>query len=291
MLKHRHMKRYVNILSLTATVALLPLLAGCGKNHDNTAEQAQVQSTKRERNSIKEGNAQYAEQHYADAEISYKKALEENPDNATAQFNLASAYLKQRGNDIANKADSLVRTADAMLAKVASQPDVKLAESSFYDRGNIAYKAEDYASAIEMYKNALRRNPDNNQARENLRLAQLKKQEQDQQNQDQNKDKQDQNQDQNKDHNQDQQQNQDQQDNKQDQDKDKDKDQNQQNSPDQNKDQQQQQKQQQGGLSDASAQQILKAMEDKENGTRQKVELMKQGEEKRANRRTTDKPW
>ena len=56
-------------------------------------------------------------------------------------------------------------------------------------------------------------------------------------------------------------------------------------------DKQQEQKQQQGGLSDASAQQILKAMEDKENGTRQKVELMKQGEEKRANRRTTDKPW
>ena len=53
----------------------------------------------------------------------------------------------------------------------------------------------------------------------------------------------------------------------------------------------QEQKQQQGGLSEASAQQILKAMEDKENGTRQKVELMKQNEEKRANRRTTDKPW
>jgi len=32
-------------------------------------------------------------------------------------------------------------------------------------------------------------------------------------------------------------------------------------------------------------------MEDKENGTRQKVELMKQNEEKRANRRTTAKPW
>ena len=67
--------------------------------------------------------------------------------------------------------------------------------------------------------------------------------------------------------------------------------QNQQNKQDQSQDKQQPQQQQQGGLSDASAQQILKAMEDKENGTRQKVELMKQGEEKRANRRTTDKPW
>jgi len=275
------MKLKLHISPFAALLCVSVLLTGCGNS-----ESASLQSTKRERNSIKEGNSQYANQHYADAEIAYKKALEENPDNATAQFNLASSYLKQRGNDIANKADSLVRTADAMFAKVASQPDVKLAEKSFYDRGNIAYKAEDYASAIEMYKHALRRNPDNNQARENLRLAQLKKQEQDKQNQEQNQNKdQNKNQDQNKD----QQQNQDQ--DKQDkQDKEQDKQQNQQNSPEQNN-KNEQQKQQQGGLSDASAQQILKAMEDKENGTRQKVELMKQGEEKRANRRTTDKPW
>lgn len=257
----------------------------CSCSHDETA----LQSTKRERNAIKDGNKLYVDKRYAEAEVAYKKALEENPDNATAQFNLASSYLKQRGEDLTNKEDSLIRTADAMLAKVAHNE--KLAEPSFYDRGNIAYKAEDYASAIEMYKNALRRNPENNQARENLRLAQLKKQEQDQ-NQDQNQqnqDQQDQNQDQ-QDKNQNDQQNQQDQQN---QDQNKDKQQNDQNKQDQNQQDKkdQEQKQQQGGLSEASAQQILKAMEDKENGTRQKVELMKQNEEKRANRRTTDKPW
>ena len=257
----------------------------CSCSHDETA----VQSTKRERNAIKEGNKLYVDKRYAEAEVAYKKALEENPDNATAQFNLASSYLKQRGEDLTNKEDSLIRTADAMLAKVAQNE--KLAEPSFYDRGNIAYKAEDYASAIEMYKNALRRNPENNQARENLRLAQLKKQELDQ-NQDQNQqnqNQQDQNQDQ-QDKNQNDQQNQQDQQN---QDQNKDKQQNDQNKQDQNQQDKkdQEQKQQQGGLSEASAQQILKAMEDKENGTRQKVELMKQNEEKRANRRTTDKPW
>lgn len=254
-----------------ALVLSASVLTGCGNK--NEQPQQQVQSTKRERNSIKEGNKLYGDKRYAEAEVAYKKALEENPDNATAQFNLASTYLKQRGEDLTNKGDSLIRTADAMLAKVSQ--DAKLAEPSFYDRGNVAYKAEDYASAIEMYKNALRRNPENNQARENLRMAQLKKQEQDQQNQNQNDDQQ--NQDKNQ---QDQNKNQDQQNeqNKQDQ-----------NKQDQNKEKEQ--KQQQGGLSDASAQQILKAMEDKENGTRQKVELMKQNEEKRANRRTTDKPW
>ena len=277
------MKRITYILTCLLLAGGMALTCSC--SHDETA----VQSTKRERNAIKEGNKLYVDKRYAEAEVAYKKALEENPDNATAQFNLASSYLKQRGEDLTNKEDSLIRTADAMLAKVAQNE--KLAEPSFYDRGNIAYKAEDYASAIEMYKNALRRNPENNQARENLRLAQLKKQEQDQ-NQDQNQqnqNQQDQNQDQ-QDKNQNDQQNQQDQQN---QDQNKDKQQNDQNKQDQNQQDKkdQAQKQQQGGLSEASAQQILKAMEDKENGTRQKVELMKQNEEKRANRRTTDKPW
>lgn len=279
---------------ITGMVAAFAVALGCVLTtgcHSDEKDNAVV-STKRERNSIKEGNELYAKQRYAESEVAYKKALEENPENPTAQFNLASAYLKQRGEDLANKGDSLIRTADAMLAKIAQSPDRNLAESAAYDRGNVAYKGEDYAAAIEHYKNALRRNPENNQARENLRLAQLKKQEQDQQNQDQNKDQdKDQQQDQNQDQKQDQKQNQDQQqqqDKQQEQDK---QEQNQQNKQDQQQQQEKEQKQQQGGLSDASAQQILKAMEDKENGTRQKVELMKQGEEKRANRRTTDKPW
>ena len=279
------MKLIPNI-SIYSLGAFLLMLTACGSNAENG-----VHSTKRERNSIKEGNAHFTQQRYADAEISYKKALEENPDNATAQFNLASSYIKQRGNDVANKADSLIRTADAILTSVSGQQNIQLAQKAYYDRGNLAYKAEDYAAAIEHYKNALRRNPDDDMARENLRLAQLKKQEQDKnQDQNQNQDNQQQNQDQNQDK-QDQKQNEDQhnQDNKQDKNNQQDQ-QNQQNSPQQDQ-KDKEQKQQQGGLSDASAQQILKAMEDKENGTRQKVELMKQGEEKRANRRTTDKPW
>lgn len=285
------MKQLLNIMALlTLCMAMSATITSCRDNDANS----EVPSTKRERNSIKEGNDLYEKKRYAEAEVSYKKALEENQENATAQFNLASTYLKQRGEDLTNKEDSLIKTADSMLAKVSQTPNAKLSENAFYDRGNVAYKAEDYASAIEHYKNALRRNPDNDMARQNLRLAQLKKQEQEQdqnqqnqnQNQDQDQDK-DQNQDnkqQNKDQNQNQDQNKDQNNDKQDQ------QQNQQNKQEQQQEKQQQQ-QQQGGLSDASAQQILKAMEDKENGTRQKVELMKQGEEKRANRRSTEKPW
>lgn len=162
------MKLIPNI-SIYSLGAFLLMLTACGSNAETG-----FHSTKRERNSIKEGNTHFAQQRYADAEISYKKALEENPDNATAQFNLASSYIKQRGNDVANKADSLIRTADAILTSVSGQQNIQLAQKAYYDRGNLAYKAEDYAAAIEHYKNALRRNPDDDMARENLRLAQLK---------------------------------------------------------------------------------------------------------------------
>ena len=280
----KHLNHIIS-LALAATLALS--LASCGGGGKDASPE-KPRSTKRERNAIKEGNDLYGKQRYAEAETLYKKALEENPENTVAQFNLASSYLKQRGEDLVNKGDSLVRSADAMMGKLAGAPQPEIAQSAFYDRGNVAYKAEDYAAAIEHYKNALRRNPSDDNARENLRLAQLKKQEQDQ-----DKDN-NQNKDQNKDQQQDKDQQKQQQQDQQDKDQDKQDKQDQQQQQDQQKQQQQdqqKQQQQQGSLSDANANQILKAMEDKENGTRRKVELMKQDEEKRAQRRTTTEPW
>jgi Ca-activated chloride channel family protein len=277
------MKQFLKIFAVSVSLLMVGAgISGCSSKEEQPATSRP--STKRERNYMKEGKSLFDKQRYAEAEVNFKKALGENPDNARAQFNLASSYLKQRGEDLSNKGDSLIRQADQIFAQTAGNPDVELAELSFYDRGNIAYKGEDYAAAIEMYKNALRRNPENNQARENLRLAQLKKQEQDQ-NKDnqQNKDDQ-QNQDQNQDQQQ-QQQNQDQQDKNDQQDKDKQQDQQQ-----QQQDQKQQQ-QQQGGLSEQSAAQILKAMDDKESATRMKVEQMKQDKEKQSRQRQTGKPW
>jgi tetratricopeptide (TPR) repeat protein len=270
------MKQFLKIAAISVSMLVAGAMAsGCSSDKEQPA--GQRPSTKRERNYMKEGKSLFDKQRYAEAEVNFKKALGENPDNARAQFNLASSYLKQRGEDLANKGDSLIRQADQILAQTAGNPDIELAQQSFYDRGNIAYKGEDYGAAIEMYKNALRRNPEDNQARENLRLAQLKKQQQDQ-NKD---DKQDQNQDQN--------QNQDQQQQQQDQDKDDKQDQNQ---DQQNQDkQQQQQQEQQGGLSEQSAAQILKAMDAKESATRMKVEQMKQSQEKQSRQRQTGKPW
>ena len=51
---------------------------------------------------------------------------------------------------------------------------VNLAERASYDLGNIAFNGQQYQQAIDHYKNALRKNPDNDKARQNLRLAQKK---------------------------------------------------------------------------------------------------------------------
>lgn len=143
---------------------------------------AESKTTRHERNYIVEGNKLYKEERYADAEVAYRKALEENAMNEIAQFNLAAALLRQGSasgetqQEAATILQNLTRDAE----------NISIAENAFYNLGNIAFNAQDFAKSIELYKNALRRNPDNDKARENLRLAQKRLQEQ--QNQDQNKD-------------------------------------------------------------------------------------------------------
>ena len=144
-----------------------------------------------------------------------------------------------------------------------------LQSMAFYNRGNIAYNAQDYPRAIDFYKQALRLIPDDDEARYNLRMAQLKLKDQQQnqnqnQNQDQNKD---QNQDQNKDQKQDQDQN---------QDKDQNQDQNQNQNKDQNQNQNQQRQPQATNMDEQSINQVLKAMEDKERATQDRMKRMQQ---------------
>lgn len=261
----------------------------------NDKEPQQDLSNKAERNFIREGNKLFAEENYADAEIEYSKALQANPSSAVAAYNMGLALAKQAApgdsTGILQRADSLFNYA----ASITNDKNLKM--MAHFNKGNLAYNAQQYDRAIEDYKNALRAVPTDDDSRYNLRMAQLKLQEQQQQQQQQqNQDKnQDQNQDQNKDQqNQDQnkdQQNQDQQDqNKDQQDKNQQGDQDKAN-PEQG--QQQQGQQQQGqpiNMDERSIQQVLKAMSDKEKETQQKIYQM--GErQKQQERRATQNKW
>lgn len=255
---------------------------------------AEDTSTKKERNFIKDGNEKYESGNYSDAEVLYKKALDQNGMSDIANFNKASALMKQSGNTPADSPNNPLVVADSIFNALSqSSNNTQIKESSYYNLGNIAFDKQDYQKSISMYKHALRINPNNDDARDNLRLAQLKLKEQ-QNNKDKNKDK---NKDQDKQDNKDKQQNKDNQEN---QDKSKDNKQNEQKdeknqdkqpqSPQQNQDKQQQQQGQ--GISDANAEKILKTMENEENATRRKVNMKKAKEaERNANRRQTTNQW
>ncbi len=223
---------------------------------------ADVKSTKAERNLIVEGNKAFADSNFIAAFDFYEKALTANPLSDAATYNkavtltyLVSEDNKNTPNDPRVKAVELFET----LTRTAT--DKAIAEKSFYNLGNMAFRDGDYGKAIENYKGALRINPDNNKTRQNLRIAQLQQQ---QQNQDRN---QDQDQDQQQQQNQQQQQQQEQ-------------------NQDQNQDQQQQQQQQPEMTQ--NAEQILQSVQNKENRTRKKVN---EQQVNNGGRKTTDKPW
>ena len=221
------------------------------------AQSAEI--TKELRNVIRDGNAYYEKGNFAKALEAYEVALQLNPSSQIATYNKALALLNMAGEDTKGSENDPRRIAMELFEQVGNacaQTDTALAEKAFYNLGNMAYNDEDYVKSIERYKQALRLNPDNNRTRQNLRLAQLKQQNQDQ-DQDKDQDKQDQQQ-QQQEQQQDQQQ--------------------------QQQDQQQQQQQQQPMTQ--SAEQILQAMQNKENATRRK-----QKEPAQPGRRTTDKPW
>lgn len=251
-------------------------------------------STRKERNHIRAGNKAYNKNNFAEAEVAYRKAIEENMLSEAGRFNLAASLIRQSGNADPNNEKDPVAEATNILKSLATGADDKdIAQKSYYDLGNIAFNAQNYQEAINMYKGCLRINPDNDQARENLRLAQQKLQEQ-QNNQDKKQDKNDQQKNQDK-----------QEQDKQNENKDE------QNNNDQNKDEQNKQdneeeqgnkekndkskednpRQQQGGISDANAAKILKTMENEENATRKKVQELKKREEEQSSRRRTGNQW
>lgn len=238
---------------------------------------AQSESTRKERNYITEGNKLYNDGRYRAAYLKYQQALKENPSSVVARYNLGLSQIRLGSNpsDTTQAAKDMLANGAKAMEQVSQMGREKpmLASRANYNLGNIAFNSEDYANALNYYKQSLRLNPDDEAARRNLRITQLKLQNQNQdQNQDQDQNK-DQDQNQNQDQNQDQQQNKDQ---NQDQNKDKNQDQNQQqNQPD---------------INQQTADQILKAMENKENQTRARVTTGNQGD-KSTDRNRSRKNW
>ncbi|MCZ7611508.1 MAG: tetratricopeptide repeat protein [Ignavibacterium sp.] len=220
------------------------------------------------RSTLNQGVDKYEEKKFNEAEIDFRKVVENSPKSYEANFNLGDAYYKQ------GKYEDAIKSFQSALE---SAKDNDRKAKVYHNIGNSLLKNNKIEQSIEAYKNALKFNPDDSDTKYNLSYALelLKNQNKDQQNKNDkdNKDK-------NKQDQQQQNQNQDQKDN----------DQNKQDQP-QLKDQESKQdntKQQQPKeekISKEEAQRILDALKNNEK------DLQKQLRKKSGPIKKTDKDW
>ena len=205
-------------------------------------------SAQTDRQYIRQGNKLFRSGDYPNAEVAYRKAIEKNPKNPQAVYNLGNALMAQ-------KKDSAAVVQFESASKLETNPLRKA--KAYHNMGVVCQSHKMYGEAIEAYKNALRLNPNDDETRYNLVLCkhQQQKQQQNQQNQNQQG-----NDDQKKDDKKDQQ--------KQDQQQDK-----------QDKKQQEQPKPQ---MSKENAEQLLNAAIQNEKQTQDKLKKAQQQPQRRA---------
>ena len=227
-----------------------------------------------ERSLVRKGNRQYNKGEYEASIGRYEEALKAAPGQFEATYNLGNALYKAERFDRAEQ--TMVQAAADSL-----RSDAERAEA-FYNLGNAQFKQQKYKEALESYKQSLRLNPADMEAKYNYAYTKrLLDQDQnggggnDQQNQNQDQNQQDQQNQQQQ--NQGQNQNQDQKQDQQDQDQ-----QNQgQNPQDQNgKPDQQEQGEGQptpSGISPQEQEQMLDAIQAQEDKTQEKLKEKAKG--------------
>lgn len=116
---------------------------------------------------IDNGNIYYRQSKFELAEAQYRQALKINSQSIIAKNNLANALMKQKKHK-----DAIALYDEITYSAVKNEKAI-----AYYNAGVGYTKQKDLESSIEAYKNALRNNPDDRQARENLQkaLSELKK--------------------------------------------------------------------------------------------------------------------
>ena len=247
-------------------LAVVSLCCGCDK----------------EKNALREGNKQFEKKAFDKAQSAYRNSLAADSLYKTAEYNLAAASYKQ------GKSDKLLSAAKYYESYLLSldHNDTLQTSACTYDMANTYFqisqsdsiKASEQSKlflqkAAELYKQSLRLNPQDTNAKYNLALTQhLLKEDQQQKNDQQQQQQQDQNQQQNQ--QQQQQKQQQQQNNNQNQDKNKQND-NRQMSSGENKDKKQMEK-------------MLEALKNNEKRTLNKI---KRKEDASAQKRRIEKDW
>jgi Ca-activated chloride channel homolog len=148
-------KKSINIIWLTPLFLALPALVNA--QDENAA--------------IREGNKLYKERQFEKALPAYQKAIEQNPQNATARLNLANARYRT-GN--------LPDAEESFNELIEKTTDRNYKVKGYYNKGVTLTKQKKLQESIEAYKNAIKLDPTDEDTRFNLQkaLTELKKQNQ-----------------------------------------------------------------------------------------------------------------
>ena len=131
-----------------------------------------------DRRYITQGNKLFRSGQFDKAEVAYRKAIEKNPRNPQAHYNLGNSLMAQKKDSAA--VQSFQKSTELETSKIRKA-------MAFHNMGVVCQQHKMYGEAIEAYKSSLRLNPKDDATRYNLELC--KRQQRNQKNQD----KQDQN--------------------------------------------------------------------------------------------------
>ncbi len=122
-----------------------------------------------EKEIIKKGNEAYSKNEFDKAATEYQKVTTKTPENATAQYNLGNALYKNK------KTDEAVNAYENAAGNLTVKDDKGKA---FYNKGVVLQNNKKIPECIAAYKRALKLNPQDEDARQNLQkaLQQIKEQ-------------------------------------------------------------------------------------------------------------------
>jgi len=132
-------------------------------------------------NDARKANEAFKNGDYELAVQLYRQAIDQNPDNSRLYFNLGNA-LAEAGNT-----EEAMEVYEQFKSMTEVNDQQALAD---YNKGKLLSEQENFDEAISHFREALRKNPDDEDARFNYELAQRMKQQQEQQQQEQQQDSQ-----------------------------------------------------------------------------------------------------
>ncbi len=113
---------------------------------------------------VRKGNKLYKEKQYESAAMEYQKSLEANAGDPVARFNLGNAYYRNKNYNGASDAFNPLLTENNQNA---------VRQKAYYNKGVSLSREEKLEESIEAYKQAVRMNPSDEDARINLQKALL----------------------------------------------------------------------------------------------------------------------